>query len=254
MDPYAWTPDAETLVLVPLLLLGYGVSLRFHPASRGRVAAFLAGQALILGAFLTPLETLSLHYLLSAHLLQNVVLAEWAPALAVLGLPPSLAAAIGRVPGMRALTHPLVALPIWLGTSFAWHLPWAYDTALEHSSSLLHVEHGCYFAAGVLLWWPVVHERPRRLSSGAKAGYLFGAFVLASPLGLLLALLPSPVYSFYERAPRLWGLDALADQQLAGVTMAAEQAVVFFAVFAVFLLRFFEEEERAERRQAAATR
>ena len=70
--------------------------------------------------------------------------------------------------------------------------------------------------------------------------------MLASPLGLLLALLPRPVYDFYGRAPeRLWGLSRLADQQLAGLTMASEQAVVFFAVFAFFFLRFLRDEEPA---------
>ena len=40
---------------------------------------------------------------------------------------------------------------------------------------------------------------------GAKAAYLFAAFVLASPLGLLLALIPSAVYDFYRDAPRRLG-------------------------------------------------
>ena len=62
---------------------------------------------------------------------------------------------------------------------------------------------------------------------------LFAAFVLASPVGLLMALLPEAAYSFYEEAPeRLWGLSPLTDQQLAGVTMTSEQAVVFFAASA----------------------
>jgi cytochrome c oxidase assembly factor CtaG len=89
----------------------------------------------------------------------------------------------------------------------------------------------------------VIHGR---WASGMKALYLFGAFVLASPLGLLLALLPSAVYSFYEQAPRIWDLSPLADQQIAGVTMATEQAIVFFAVFAVYLRRFFLEEQNAD--------
>jgi cytochrome c oxidase assembly factor CtaG len=122
-------------------------------------------------------------------------------------------------------------------------LPWAYDAALRHQWTILHAEHACYFASGCLVWWPVFHGR---IGSGAKALYLFGAFVLASPLGLLLALLPSAVYSFYEHVPRVWGLSALADQQIAGVTMASEQAVVFFAVFAFYLARFFREEQSAD--------
>jgi putative membrane protein len=69
--------------------------------------------------------------------------------------------------------------------------------------------------------------------------------VLASPLGLLLALLPHPVYDFYERAPQLWGLGHLTDQQIAGLTMAVEQAIVFFAIFVFFLARFLRSEEIA---------
>ena len=76
--------------------------------------------------------------------------------------------------------------------------------------------------------------------------YVFAAFVLAGPLGLGLALLPRPVYDFYERAPELWGLSHLADQQIAGVTMAAEQAVVLFAALVVCVRRFFREEGSAD--------
>jgi cytochrome c oxidase assembly factor CtaG len=66
--------------------------------------------------------------------------------------------------------------------------------------------------------------------------------VLSSPVGLLLALLPRPVYDFYEQAPQLWGLSDLTDQQIAGVTMAGEQAIVFFAFFTYYFLRFLRTE------------
>ena len=243
MDPYAWAWDVEALVLVPVSCVAYALALRRFPASRWRVAAFAASQLLLLAVFLTPVETLALNYLLTAHLLQNVVLAEWAPGLLVLGLPAALADRLALLGPVRMLTHPAVALPLWLVTYFLWHLPIAYDTALEHPATLLHLEHACYFAAGVLFWWPMVHGRPWQLRSVTKAFYVFAAFLFASPLGLLLALLPEPIYSFYESAPRVWGLSPLADQQIAGVTMALEQAVVFFAVFTLFFLRFLSEEE-----------
>ncbi|MDP9492213.1 MAG: cytochrome c oxidase assembly protein, partial [Actinomycetota bacterium] len=100
------------------------------------MAAFAAGCLLLLVTAVTPLEALSYH-LLSAHLLQNVILAEWAPALLVLGVPPDLAARISRLPAVGGLTRPPVALGLWLLTYFAWHLPPAYDTALEHPATLL---------------------------------------------------------------------------------------------------------------------
>ena len=240
-DPYHWSADPDALVVVPALLVAYLLALRRHPAPRWRIALFLAGLALVFFSFVSPLHALALEYHLWAHLLQNVVLAEWAPALCVLGLAPAAARALERSPPVRWLTQPAVALPLWLSTYFAWHLPSAYDAALRRPDTLLHVEHACYFAAGVALWWPVVHRRG--FNPGAKAAYLFGAFLLASPLGLLLALLPNPVYGFYEDAPRLWGLSPLADQQIAGVTMAVEQAIVFFAVFAYYLGRFLREED-----------
>jgi putative membrane protein len=198
-----------------------------------RAAAAAAAIAMIFAAFFTGLQPLATHTFLWAHLLQNVVLAEWTPALLVLAIPPEKAQRIG-IPMIPALAA-------WLITYFAWHLPWAYDYALRHPHSLLHVEHLSYLIAGVAVWWPVIHG-PQ--NAGAKALYLFAAFVFASPLGLLLALIPRPIYDFYEHAPRTWGPGPLGDQQLAGVTMAIEQALVFFAVFAYYLSRFLQEEQR----------
>jgi putative membrane protein len=197
---------------------------------------------LLLAVYVTPLHTIALHYLLSVHLLQNVVTAEWAPGLVVFALAPAFARELERSAAVRFLTHPLVALPVWLGTYFLWHIPPIYDKALEQSGWLLNLEHLTYFLAGVLMWWPVVHGR---YSDGVKALYLFGAFVLAAPLGLLLALLPRPIYDFYKDAPQLWGLSDETDQQIAGVSMAVEQAIVFFAVFAYFFMRFLRTEHIA---------
>jgi putative membrane protein len=227
-------------VLVPLLALAYAFVLRRYPAPGWRIACFLGGLGLILAVFVTPLENLALHYLLTAHLLQNVALAEWSPALVVLGLPPPAAAAARRHATVRVLTHPLVALPLWLATYYAWHIPAAYDAALRHPSTLLHLEHLCYFVTGVLVWWPVLTGR---LDAGTSAAYLFAAFALASPLGLLLALIPNAVYDFYAQAPRIWGWSPLTDQQVAGLTMAAEEAVVFFGAFTVYFVRFMRRDE-----------
>jgi cytochrome c oxidase assembly factor CtaG len=242
-DPYAWSIHPEASFASAALAVAYYLAVRRRPPSRGRIAAFAGGIALLVATAVTPLDALSYH-LLSAHLLQNVVLAEWAPALLVLGLPPYLPPQLGRTRAVRALTYPPIALTVWLATYFFWHLPWAYDAALENSA-LLHLEHACYVAAGCLFWWPVIHDRPRSLHDAARAGYLFAAFLLASPIGLLLALLPEPVYDYYDDSTELWGLSALTDQQIAGVTMAAEQAVVFFAAFTYFFFRFLAREEDA---------
>ena len=236
MDPYSWALRWDVLLTIAALAAVYYAAQRRWPSDTRRRVAFDLALILLLAIYVTPVHTIALHYLLSVHFLQNVVTAEWAPALVVLAVAPAL----GRK--VAPYIHPLLALPLWLATYFVWHVPAIYDAALRGHGALLHLEHLTYFLAGLLLWWPVIHGR---ISDGAKAMYLFAGFVLCSPLGLLLALLPRPVYEFYKDAPQLWGLSDLADQQIAGVTMAAEQAIVFFAVFAYYLLRFLRTEQIA---------
>jgi putative membrane protein len=255
VDPYAWSWNPEALLGVPALTVAYLVALRSFAAPRWRVASFLGAMALLVAVGVTPVHTLGMHYLLTVHLLQNVVLAEWAPLLVVLGLPPALAAALMRPRPLRALTHPAVALPLWLVNYMVWHLPWLYDTALENPGTLLHLEHACYFVTGILMWWSVVQDAPHELGAGTRAGYVFAAFVLGSPIGLVMGLVPDAIYDFYVDAHhRVWGLSPIEDQQVGGILMAVEQAAVFFAVFAYWFVRFLAEEERradADRPEAA---
>ena len=235
MDPYAWSWNPEALILLPAVTAAYFWALRRAPAPPWRIACWLAAIALLLAVTITPLETIAMNHLLSVHLIQNVVLAEWAPLLLVLAIPPALAARVPRVPALPALA-------VWLVNYGVWHLPWIYDAALRHPHSLLHLEHALYVVTGIALWWPVVHGA---LTPGLKAAYVFAAFLLASPIGLMLALVPDPIYDFYAEAPRLWGLSPILDQQIAGVAMAAAEAVVFFAVFAFYFARFFAEQDAA---------
>lgn len=243
-SPWSWDPAWGELTMLGLIGAAYAVGVKRHPTSPARVACFAAGLLLVAAALVSPVSTIALHYLLSAHLVQNVALAEWAPLLLVLGVSPALAAVVARPRAIRWATHPLVALPLWLVTYGVWHIPAVYDAALR-DHALLHLEHACYVIAGLLLWWPVFQDAPHDLASGRRAAYVFAAFILGSPIGLLITLLPDPVYGFYEAAPRLWGLSPLTDQQIGGMLMAGSEAVVFFGVFAAFLLRFFHEEGAA---------
>jgi cytochrome c oxidase assembly factor CtaG len=242
-DPWSWQAAWVELGAVAVLVGAYVLAAHRHGPSRARIAYFAGAVALLLAVTVTPLATLALHYVLWAHLVQNVALAEWIPLLLVASVPPGLAARLVRPRAVRLLTSPFVALPLWLAAYGLWHVPALYEAALR-DHALLQLEHLTYLATGVLLWWPVLQEPPWRLSDGARCAYLFAAFVFASPLGLLLALLPSPLYGFYEEAPRLWGLTPLDDQQIAGIAMAVSEAVVFFSVFAFFFARFLAAEER----------
>ena len=100
----------EAVVLVPLLALAYVLWLKPRGA---RAAAAAAAVAMILLAFVTPIQGWATHTFLWAHLLQNVVLAEWAPALLVLAVPPDKLRS-ARIPMLPALAAPaLVAVPLF---------------------------------------------------------------------------------------------------------------------------------------------
>ena len=238
----SWYPAWEEVAVLVGLGVAYVLAARKDRPSLLRSALFFSGLVLAFAAVASPVATVAVHYLVSAHLLQNVVLAEWTPALLVLGLGPWVAGWVARTSVARTLTRPLVALPLWLATYAFWHVPFAYEAALDNRL-LLDLEHLSYVTVGLCLWWPVFQDEPWHLPSGGKAAYLFAAFVLASPLGLLFALLPSPLYDTYVQAPRLWGLEPLEDQQIGGTLMAMSEAIVFFGLLAYFFVRFMAEED-----------
>ena len=63
--------------------------------------ALRVGLALVAGALNSPLETIAAQYLLLAHLLQNVMISDWAPPLLIIGLTPAMRVALARRGGPR---------------------------------------------------------------------------------------------------------------------------------------------------------
>ena len=166
----------------------------------------------------TPIETIALDYLLWIHLLQNVVLAEWAPLLVVLGIPPALAARAGRYRVVRALTHPLVALPLWLATTPSGTSRAVYDAALGQPA-LAAPPGACDVLPDrdrdVVAGLPGRAAPSRQRAHGRSTSSRRSCF--SAPLGLVLALVPDAVYDFYVDAPeRLWGLSAVRTSSSAG--------------------------------------
>src|SRR5438094_1814652 len=139
-SPYTWQADLDTTLVVPALALLYLFLAGRYGTTADRAASFGGALVLLAVAFWTPIHHLGLHYLLSAHLLQNVILAEWAPLLAVLGVSRAIAEVAARFRPWRIAVHPAVALPLWLADYFAWHVPRVYDAALDHQAWLIHLE------------------------------------------------------------------------------------------------------------------
>jgi len=254
-SPWSFSFEPLYLVLAGVALALYVRAWRREPGNAWRAASFGAGLLLVIGALNSPLGTIATEYLVLFHLLQNVMISDWAPPLLLIGLTPAMRAAVAARGGhaFGTLTRPEIALPVWLVGWYVVHLGAVYDAAVR-SPVLLALEHGFLIAIGLLFWWPVLCDVPRSVATLVRLGYVFAAFVLSAFLGLALTFSP-PIYDFYEALPhRLWGISAEQDQNLGGILMSSEQALVFFAAIVWLLVRLLREEAEAERQLAEEQR
>jgi putative membrane protein len=255
--PSPWRPSFEPafVALAVVAVALYVRAWRRAPGERWRAWCFGAGVGLIVVALNSPLGTIALEHLVLFHLLQNVMISDWAPPLLLVGLTAAMRDTLvdrgGRV--LSRLVLPQVALPLWVVGWYAVHLGAFYDAAVRNPW-LLALEHAFLIVIGLVFWWPVLIDVPRAVPTLVRLAYVFAAFVLSAFLGLALTFSP-PVYGVYERLPyRLWGISAEQDQNLGGVLMSTEQALVFGVAIVWLLLRLFREETETEERLAEQQR
>ena len=251
----SFTFEPLFVVLGIAALVAYARAWRRERAGVWHALAFGGGVVLIVAALNSPLETIAIDYLVLFHLLQNVIIADWAPPLLILGLTPAMRGAIAARGGrpFAVLTRPTVALPVWLVGWYVVHLGGVYDVALRNPW-LLNVEHLFMITIGLIFWWPVFSDDPESVPTLGRIAYVFAAFVLSAFLGLALTFAP-PLYGYYESLPvRLWGISAAKDQNLGGILMTTEQALILFAAVVWLLVRLFREEDEAEARLQAEQR
>jgi putative membrane protein len=245
----AWRIVVDPGWTVAILAFGawylWAAALLHAPAWRR--GCFAAGLLVIALGLLSPIEHVALDAMLSFHLLQNVMLADWAPPLLVLGLTAPMAAALERRPIVRAAVHPAFALPYWLAVWYVVHIPAVYGYGLDHRWAL-GVEHLAFVTAGLAFWWPLL--APRRLPPAGRVVYVSAAFFLAAPVAVLIMLAPHTVYPYYDTTPHLFGWTPRDDQQIGGILMAVEQSILLFVVFAVSFVRLLEQEDADVREHA----
>lgn len=215
-------------------------------------AAFAAGLAALVLAVVSPLDSIGEQRLFSAHMAQHVLIGDVAPLLLVLGLTGPLLRpllAMRPVQRLRVLTHPLLALPLWAGDLWLWHLPRLYDAALDNAA-VHSLEHLCFLTGGLLLWTALLGllPVPRWFGHGARLASLGFVWLAGGALANVFLWSGRPLYPPYVDAPRTWGLSPLADQRAGGGVMLVEMMFVGAIVFVVLGLGWLADAERRQLR------
>jgi putative membrane protein len=224
--------------------------------SLAQLISFTAGIVVIMLSLNGPLHELADNYLFSAHMVQHLVLTLLMPPLLLAGCPDwLLRALIRRTLGFRitrVITGPLIAFGIYNLVLAGWHLPMFYNWALENHTVHI-VQHLMFMTAAVLVWWPVVDPVPElvRLQTPVRMLYLFALSVPMSVISALITLSESVLYGWYDAAPRVFNLTALADQQLGGLIMWVPGALVFWIAISIIFYKWATKENREEEQQRA---
>jgi putative membrane protein len=247
-----WTIDPLQLAPVALAAVAYALRARTlrrrgTPMPTWRVALFALGICLLLLAFASPIAAIGEEELFSFHMLQHVLIGDLAPLALLAGLSgPMLRPllAFRLVERLRVLANPLVALPLWAVNLYLWHVPFLYEAAVRHSA--VHaLEHVCFFAAGLVVWLPVLETlpAPEWFGTGPKLGYIAAVRVVETVLGNVFVWSGTVFYGVYARGEELWGLSPLQDQGLAGAVMMIEGSLVTIVALAWLFLRMAKEGE-----------
>lgn len=234
-----------------------------------RAASFAGGVAVLWIALASPLEELA-DTVLTAHMVEHLLLMSAVPPLVWLGWPtvPLLRGIPGAVrrwtvspllrsTGLRKGAGVITSAPFaWISmnaTLLLWHIPSAYDFALEHES-WHDVEHVCFLTTSLLFWWVLLRPWPsHRAALGWFAPvYLVAADVVNTILSALLAFIGHPVYRFYLQPGNGNVLDPLTDQTLGASVMWVFGSVAFLVPAGLLTVRLLQGGEATTRTKQRA--
>ena len=254
---WAWQPYPGVWLLVVAMLATYFITLRKSQrtdgvtARPGQVRSFVLGVLFFWLAADWPIGTLAAGYLASVHTGQYIVFTMIVAPLLIHGLPPwSLRALIRRRWSYRLarlLSRPLVAFLIFNVVLVATHLPPVVDGLKTTQMGSFAIDM-MWLGSGVLFWWQVLGPLPEMDPlpyPGRIVFLLLNVFVPTVPAAFL-TFADYPIYALYELAPRVAGISATQDQQLAGLTMKIVGGFIIFGTASVLFFKWYVVEEERE--------
>jgi putative membrane protein len=208
------------------------------------------GVVLVAVAFASPLAHMGSE-LVTAHMIQHLVIGDIAALLIVLGLTRSVlqpVMALKAFDRLRFLTLPMIALPLWIVNLYVWHIPALYDGTVT-SEPLHALQHACFITFGICMWMPIAGPLPvpSWFGGGAQVGYTITARLASAGLGNILMWSGVALYAAYEPGQEYWGISPITDQGTAGVIMMVEGGLITLGVLAWSLLRWAAHDTEKQR-------
>ena len=214
-----------------------------------RACSFFLGLLATWIAVVWPSASLNSH-MLTAHMIQHLLLMTIAPPLIWLG-EPVITARLMRWPLPNGLGN-LLGNPVfcWLASTAAlivWHVPAMFQLGM-HSSIWHFIQHTSFLMTGLLFWWPVIQPWPSvpLWPRSSMLLYLFLATVPCDVISGLLVFSGRVVYPMYLSMPRMGGLSALEDQQCAAALMWTCVTVVFMVASTIIAMELLSRKLRAQ--------
>lgn len=235
----------------------------------GRIVAWLAGCLVLLIATSSGIGRYS-PAMFSVHMGTHMLLSMVVPVLLVLGGPVTLAlralptAGAGAPPGPREwllaavhspvsrfLTHPIVALLLFVGSFYALYFSGLFDAALNYHWA--HLAMNAHFLlAGYVFYWPVigVDPAPRKIPPVGRLGMMFAAMPFHAFFGVILMNMQAVIgQEFYTSLRLPWVGDLLTDQRLGGGIAWAAGEVPVLLVLIALLVQWARADEREAKRK-----
>jgi putative membrane protein len=249
-----WHLHLDVWLFFLTLGAAYAIACRRHEARTGQItprdrrALFFGGLALLWLASEWPMHDLAEGYLYSAHMVQHMVFTLVAAPLLVTGIPVWMwrrllePAPIRRVLGF--LVKPVVAVVVFNGVLLFTHWPAVVEASV--SSEVVHFAlHVLVVGSAVVMWWPVVSPLPEMppISPPGQMLYLFVQSLAPTIPASFLTFGHQPLYQVYAGFPRIWGIDVLTDQLIAGLIMKLAGGLLLWGVIAAVFFRWASREQ-----------
>lgn len=260
-----WSPPLfltlSMLVVALIYVRGWFLIRKTRPLQfpTWRLLSFLGGIGTLWIAIASPMDGFA-DALLSAHMVEHLLLMSFVPPLVLLGQP--VVPFLRGMPAVitRTIVGPLIRLrwlrklgfwmmtPLiaWLAMNLAflgWHVPAAYDFALENER-WHDVEHICFLGTAILFWWPLIRPWPMH-SKGIgwfMLPYLALADIVNTVLSAFLTFCDRPVYAYYLKGPNAFGIPPLTDQRAGAAAMWVVGSIVFLVPAVLIAFKLLNQE------------